>query len=128
MVGSRGPGVGSSSVPDLAKSLTLVVTSDHFSVVKTAGIKQLKARLSEYLRLVRAGETVLVTDRDQVIAELRPVGPRPAPREGIDDLLDGLAESGELTRAVLPKRDWTWSVKGLGFCVPRNVLQRLRAV
>lgn len=36
------------------------------------GIKSLKNRLSEYIRLVRAGETVLVTDRDQVVAELVP--------------------------------------------------------
>ncbi len=40
--------------------------------MKAVGIKQLKARLSEYLREVRRGETLLVTDRDEVIAELRP--------------------------------------------------------
>jgi prevent-host-death family protein len=38
------------------------------------GVRELKARLSEYLRLVRAGELVLVTDRGRVVAELRPVG------------------------------------------------------
>ena len=32
------------------------------TVVKSVGIKQLKSRLSEYLRLVRSGEIVLVTD------------------------------------------------------------------
>lgn len=41
-----------------------------------AGVKTLKNKLSEYLRLVAAGETVLVTDRNRVIAELSP------PREG----------------------------------------------
>ncbi len=91
--------------------------------MKIAGIEQLKARLSEYLRLVRAGEIVLVTDRDQVIAELRPVGPRPAPREAVDELLDGLAECGELTRALLPKQDWTWSVEGLG--LPEGAAMKL---
>jgi antitoxin (DNA-binding transcriptional repressor) of toxin-antitoxin stability system len=35
------------------------------------GIKQLKNRLSEYLRLVSHGETVLITDRERVVAELR---------------------------------------------------------
>ncbi len=40
--------------------------------MKVVGIKQLKARLSEYLRLAKAGETVLVTERDEVVAELRP--------------------------------------------------------
>ena len=35
-------------------------------------MKVLKNKLSEYVRLARAGETVLVTDRDRVVAELGP--------------------------------------------------------
>ena len=38
--------------------------------MRAVGVRELKNRLSEYLRLVRAGERVLVTDRGQVIAEL----------------------------------------------------------
>jgi antitoxin (DNA-binding transcriptional repressor) of toxin-antitoxin stability system len=38
--------------------------------MKAVGIKVLKNNLSRYLRDVRAGETVLVTDRDEVIAEI----------------------------------------------------------
>ena len=38
----------------------------------TVGLKVLKNRLSEYIRLVAGGEIVLVTDRDRVVAELRP--------------------------------------------------------
>ena len=38
--------------------------------MKVVGIKQLKVRLSEYVRLAKAGETVLVTERDEVVAEL----------------------------------------------------------
>ena len=40
--------------------------------MRTVGLKVLKNRLSEYIRLVTSGETVLVTDRDRVVAELRP--------------------------------------------------------
>jgi antitoxin (DNA-binding transcriptional repressor) of toxin-antitoxin stability system len=40
--------------------------------------KPLKTRLSEYLRLVRTGETVLITDREKIIAELRPARRQPA--------------------------------------------------
>jgi len=43
--------------------------------MRVVGIKALKNRLSEYIRLVKAGETVLVTDHDQVVAELVPPGP-----------------------------------------------------
>jgi antitoxin (DNA-binding transcriptional repressor) of toxin-antitoxin stability system len=42
--------------------------------MRTVGIRELKNRLSEYLRLVRRGEQVLVTDRGVVIAELRQPG------------------------------------------------------
>ena len=40
------------------------------------GLKLLKNKLSEYVRRAAQGETVLVTDRDRVVAELVP------PREG----------------------------------------------
>ena len=42
--------------------------------MQSVGIKTLKNRLSEYVRAAAAGETVLVTDRGQVVAEL--VSPR----------------------------------------------------
>jgi prevent-host-death family protein len=42
--------------------------------VESAGVAQLKARLSEYLARVRGGEEVLVTDRGKPIARLVPVG------------------------------------------------------
>lgn len=38
--------------------------------MKSVGIKVLKNKLSEYVRLAAAGETILITDRDQVVAEL----------------------------------------------------------
>jgi antitoxin (DNA-binding transcriptional repressor) of toxin-antitoxin stability system len=42
--------------------------------MKSVGVRELKNRLSEYLRDVRAGERVLVTDRGEVVAELGPPG------------------------------------------------------
>ncbi len=44
--------------------------------MRAVGVRELKNRLSEYLRLVRGGEEILVTDRGQVIAELRQPSPR----------------------------------------------------
>jgi antitoxin (DNA-binding transcriptional repressor) of toxin-antitoxin stability system len=50
------------------------------TVMKTVGIKALKDNLSAYVRAAEAGETVQVTDRGKVVAELVP--PRaPAQRE-----------------------------------------------
>jgi antitoxin (DNA-binding transcriptional repressor) of toxin-antitoxin stability system len=40
--------------------------------MRSVGIKVLKNKLSEYVRLAEGGETVLVTDRDLVVAELVP--------------------------------------------------------
>ncbi len=39
--------------------------------MKTVAVKELKNRLSSYLREVKSGEILLVTDRGRVIAELR---------------------------------------------------------
>ena len=40
--------------------------------MKAVGLKVLKNKLSEYVRLAERGETVLVTDRDRVVAEIVP--------------------------------------------------------
>jgi len=37
--------------------------------MRAVGIKVLKNRLFEYVRLAASGESVLVTDRDRVVAE-----------------------------------------------------------
>ena len=42
--------------------------------MKTVGVRELKNRLSEYLRQAKSGDCVLVTDRGQVVAELTPPG------------------------------------------------------
>lgn len=51
--------------------------------MRTVGIRVLKDRLSEYLRLAAAGEVVLVTQRDRVVAELHP--PSPGRAEHLED-------------------------------------------
>lgn len=42
--------------------------------MKSVNIAELKNRLSYYLRAVRKGESVLVRDRDRVIARIEPAG------------------------------------------------------
>ena len=58
--------------------------------MRAIGIKALKNRLSEFVRLAASGETVLVTDRDRVVAELVP--PQAGRAEAVDDavLLDAI--------------------------------------
>jgi len=47
--------------------------------MRAIGIKDLKNKLSEYVKIAAAGEVVLVTDRDRVVAELGPPTPGRAP-------------------------------------------------
>jgi prevent-host-death family protein len=43
--------------------------------MRTVGLKTLKNKLSEYVRLAAAGETVVITDRGRVVAEIVPHRP-----------------------------------------------------
>ena len=40
--------------------------------MRSVGLKVLKNKLSEYVRLAAGGETILVTNRDSVVAEIVP--------------------------------------------------------
>src|SRR6516225_7483499 len=68
--------------------------------MKSVGLRDLKNRLSEYVREVRSGEAVLVTDRGEVVAELIPPGEGAAERDGPSALV-ALARRGQLTLGAL---------------------------
>ena len=60
------------------------------------GARELKTRLGTYLRRVRAGRTILVTDRGEPIAELRPL-----PRDtSVSAALIKLSREGTVTLPV----------------------------
>ena len=75
--------------------------------MRTVGLKVLKNKLSEYVRMVEAGEVVLVTDRDRVVAELRPPHER-APFAADAHLADlmrrGLLSAPRVVREGPPRR------------------------
>ena len=93
--------------------------------MKAIEVEQLKARLSEYVRLVKAGETVLVTEHDEAVAELRPARRQIPVADRLEELLDALAASGEITRAAQPNSDWTWRSRGQWRPRPRSTDLRL---
>lgn len=69
--------------------------------MRAVGLKTLKNKLSEYVRLAASGEVVLVTDRDRVVAELTP------PRESrspllADAVLADAVRKGWITPRTLP--------------------------
>lgn len=82
---------GRTGYPGSAKadSLDKVATGGYIASMRSVGLKVLKNRLSEYIRLAASGETVLVTDRDRVVAEI--VAPQTGRAEFVSDAL--LAEA-----------------------------------
>jgi prevent-host-death family protein len=59
------------------------------------GARELKTRLGAYLRRVRQGATLIVTDRGEPIAELRPIDTGVSGAEGV---LRRLEAAGAVTR------------------------------
>ncbi|HVH77410.1 MAG TPA: type II toxin-antitoxin system prevent-host-death family antitoxin [Stellaceae bacterium] len=57
--------------------------------MKTVGLKTLKNKLSEYVRLAQAGETVVITDRGDAIAKIVPIRPAaeltPFQKKGVEE-------------------------------------------
>jgi prevent-host-death family protein len=69
--------------------------------MRAVGLKVLKNKLSEYVRLAERGETVLVTDRDRVVAEIVPPDKSRSPRLA-DALLADAMRQGWITPPALP--------------------------
>lgn len=69
--------------------------------MRAVGLKVLKNKLSEYVRLAAQGETVLVTDRDRVVAELTPPEGNRSPVLA-DALLAEAVRQGWITPPALP--------------------------
>jgi antitoxin (DNA-binding transcriptional repressor) of toxin-antitoxin stability system len=57
----------------------MVDTGSYIRFMRSVGLKVLKNKLSEYVRLAAQGETILVTDRDRVVAEIVPPEKNRAP-------------------------------------------------
>jgi antitoxin (DNA-binding transcriptional repressor) of toxin-antitoxin stability system len=68
--------------------------------MRSVGLKTLKNKLSEYVRLAAGGETVLVTDRDRVVAEIVPPRPGRSPLLA-DAMLADAVRQGWLTPPAL---------------------------
>jgi prevent-host-death family protein len=68
----------------------------------SVGIRELKSRLSEYLRRVKAGETMIITDRGQPVGRIVPV------EQPLNERLQAMAQAGLIL----------WSGRKLGPMVP----------
>jgi prevent-host-death family protein len=64
--------------------------------MRTVGLKILKNKLSEYVRLAAAGETVIITDRNRAVAEIVPM------RQQEESFVERGVREGWLTPAKRP--------------------------
>ena len=71
----RGPKEG---VRGRTEAFDKVATRSYIDGMKAVGLKVLKNKLSEYVRLAEHGETIVITDRDRVVAEIVPPPSEPA--------------------------------------------------
>ena len=74
--------------------------------MRTVGLKVLKNKLAEYVRIAAAGERVLISDRDRVVAELVPPDAGRAERVA-DAVLASLVAEGVLSPPLSPGRPLT---------------------
>lgn len=65
-----------------------------------AGVRELKTHLSAYLRRVREGETITITDRGDPVGRIVPI------EESLEDRLKALADAGVIdwNGKPLPRR------------------------
>jgi prevent-host-death family protein len=71
--------------------------------MRIVGLKILKNKLSEYVRLAAAGETVVITDRGRKVAEIVPPSAKP----------ESVIERGIREGWIRPaKRDANWPPRG----------------
>jgi prevent-host-death family protein len=72
--------------------------------MKTAPVSEIKARLSEYLTKVKAGDEVTITERGKAVARLVPITRHQRPRESLGTLeKKGLIRLGS---GILPTGFW----------------------
>jgi hypothetical protein len=93
-------------VQSVARIVDKVALSSYHLLMKktkTAGVKELKNNLSSYLREVRGGATVLVSDRNNIVAELHEPYGRMILAGALNPLLMAWAEEGIVTLPVIEK-------------------------
>lgn len=96
--------------------------SERERVPGRVGVRELRQNLSVYLREVKAGETLDVTEHGHVVARL---GPVPGPTESV---LDRLERDGKLKRATrsIANLPPPVTVEGSGDTPLSDVLQQMR--
>lgn len=90
-------------------------------LMKVVGVRELKDKLSEYLRAAASGETLLITDRGEVVAELT----APGRGERNPEIPAGLADLAAQGRVRLGARNEGKIYRKLSKFTPRGTAEKL---
>lgn len=99
---------------------------DSMAELKTVGIKDLKNNLSAYIREVRRGTRVLVSDRDIIVAELREPLFERGRRESLNPIVSEWVAAGLVQLPSTEKRTLRRSPVKLKAGTAREILNELR--
>lgn len=70
--------------------------------MKTVGSREFKNRMGRYMKAVRKGQSLLLTDRGKPIAKVVPPDPVPGSEPTLTDILKRLEAEGKLRLAKRP--------------------------
>ena len=73
-----------------------VASCSYIVRVKSVGLRDLKNRLTSYLKLAKANREVIVTERGRAIAVIQPIGSTGAP-QSLEARIAALASQGEIS-------------------------------
>ena len=89
--------------------------------METVGIRELKANLSHYLRKVKSGERLIITDRKKEVAVILPQGKEPAEERLLQLIQNGRAHWSGGKPTGMPSR-----IQSKGGSVSEAVLEDRR--
>ena len=90
--------------------------------MSTVGIKELKNRLTQYLRRIKQGEEVIVTERGKPIALIQPIQSAEHPAS-LEARLTRLAALGLVTLPTRKALKRVRLVKVSGPCISKTILE-----
>jgi prevent-host-death family protein len=90
--------------------------------MKTVGSREFKNRMGQYMRAVRRGQTLLVTDRGKAIAKVSPVSEADRSDNDLSEILKRLESEGKIRLGTRPMKPFR-GVPGRGKLASEMIIE-----